>query len=43
MLAEVNKEYFDYGVVAAIFNLKRTENLKWYREIANEKYPSQIQ
>jgi len=38
LLAPENEIFFDFATIAGIYNLKRPEGLRWYREIAREKY-----
>jgi len=38
LLAPENEVFFDFQTIAGIYNLKRPEGLRWYREIAREKY-----
>jgi len=38
LLAPENEIFFDFQTIAGIYNLKRPEGLRWYREIAREKY-----
>ncbi|MBZ9622898.1 hypothetical protein G9F71_008530 [Clostridium sp. FP2] len=38
LLAPENEEFFNFETVAAIYNLKRPEALRWYKKIAEEKY-----
>jgi hypothetical protein len=38
LLSPENEEFFNYATIAGLYNLKRVEALKWYKEIAKEKY-----
>lgn len=38
LLAPENEDFFDFETVAAIYNLKRPQALRWYKKIADEKY-----
>mgnify|MGYP001606325636 CR=1 FL=1 len=40
LLAPENEDFFNFETVAAIYNLKRPEALRWYKKIAEEKYKS---
>jgi hypothetical protein len=40
LLAPENEEFFNIESVAAIYGLKSSESLRWYKKIADEKYKS---
>jgi len=40
LLAPENSQFFNFENVASLFNLKRSESLRWFKEIAAEKYES---
>jgi len=41
LLAPENEEFFNFETVASLYNLKRSESLRWFKEIAKEKYVSE--
>lgn len=38
LLAPENEDFFSFETVASLYNLKRSEPLRWYKKIAEEKY-----